>query len=292
MSKMRMSGLREGARSASSGARLKLPKDVMRAIFATLVPDSSHSRPNEDQVRRRSVIYNLGRREHVMRSLGMPVLFYPKQMRMLRETNEKVHLYIDVSGSMLSKGFLALIFAMSYQLQDYIGPSLYQFTTIVRAVTLEELRLGQLITGGTSINAVFEHALKRGHERILVITDGMFELPGEELQRRMKKAKMTAMMISTERVYDEESLREVFADVVDLSELLEQYEREQMEAQDDGSDGEGTGLEVGDPEDEEGEDADSREASGEAESQHPMPRPVDLPIGCRVSVRQPQEARE
>ena len=286
MSNMRMSGLSERESSASNGARLKIPEDVMRAVYATLVPDSVHSRPNRDQVRRRSVVYNLGRREHVMRSLGMPVLFYPKQMSMLRKTNEKVHLYVDVSGSMMSDGFLALIFAMSYQLQDYIGPSLYQFTTVVRSVTLEELRMGQLISGGTNIDAVFEHALKRDHERILVITDGQFRLPEEQLQNRVKKAGITAMMIATERIWNDSSFREVFADVIDLSELLDQYEREQLEAASDESDEVETGWGGSSLADGDGEEhAQSGAEKVEGDGQHPMPRPVDVPIGCWVSVK-------
>ena len=87
-------------------------------------------------------------------------------------------------------------------------------------------------------------------------------------------------MIATERIWNDSSFREIFADVIDLNELLEQYEREQLEATSDESDEVGTGwggssLSRGERGEGEGE--------GEGEGQHPMPRPVDIPIGCWVS---------
>ena len=97
---------------------------------------------------------------------------------------------------------------------------------------------------------------------------------------------MAAMMIATERIWNDSPFREVFADVIDLSELLDQYEREQLEATSDesdevGSGWGGSGLADGDREGE----AQSGEEKGEGEGQHPMPRPVDVPIGCWVSVK-------
>ena len=141
---------------------------IYQAIEKSLVRSNQNRRKSVGSTTRRSVIFSNGRREYVLNSLGYPPLFYPRTLIHHKPKQEQVHLYIDVSGSMLSNSVLNFIFGLTLHLKEELGPHLYQFTTRVRKVTIEQIKRGQLITGGTEINSVIKHALDHQFQRILL----------------------------------------------------------------------------------------------------------------------------
>lgn len=94
--------------------------------------------------------------------------------------------YLDVSGS------------MTEYVQDFLGPltayvsrrlaTLWQFSTIVEPLPLDQLRHGRLITtGGTDIDCVLAHALADPTTTsIVVVTDGYVHPPAALLAQQLR----------------------------------------------------------------------------------------------------------
>jgi uncharacterized protein with von Willebrand factor type A (vWA) domain len=107
------------------------------------------------------------------------------------ETPSKAHVYLDVSGS------------MAYILPHLLGlmlpyvrsgqADIFQFSTIVEPMPLDELKESRLrTTGGTDINCVLAHAIEarpRIH-RALILTDGYTGIPRPELAARIAEQKL------------------------------------------------------------------------------------------------------
>ena len=62
-------------------------------------------------------------------------------------------------------------------MQDKIGSQVYIFSNEVSEITLAELKDGKLSsTGGTDLDCVAEHSLKNKFKRVLILTDGYFNI--------------------------------------------------------------------------------------------------------------------
>ncbi len=96
-----------------------------------------------------------------------------------RDTAERVHVYLDVAGSM--NGVLPLLYAALVPLLAYVRREVHLFSTAVADVSHEALRRGvALTTSGTRIGIVTEHMLAQRVQRALIVTDGWVgDVPGE-----------------------------------------------------------------------------------------------------------------
>jgi hypothetical protein len=128
------------------------------------------------------------RRATVLAACGTEPLLYSGELphRAFRR-GERVHVYLDVSGSMSAA--IAPLYAALTQLTTYLTPALHLFSTTVKDITHVELRRGKgATTGGTDISVVTTHMLKNDVRRALVVTDGWVgQVPTEharELSRR------------------------------------------------------------------------------------------------------------
>ena len=123
-------------------------------------------------------IPGLGRRSMVLRALGHEPLLHAgvTSRRLSVPSGERVHVYIDVSGSMDSvKGPL---YGAVLDCEAFVHRKVHLFSTKVVDLGMAELRRGvSKSTGGTDIGCVAEHMAANRIRRALLITDGWVGTP-------------------------------------------------------------------------------------------------------------------
>lgn len=123
-------------------------------------------------------IPGLGRRSMVLRALGHEPLLHAGLTSWRRPvpSGERVHVYIDVSGSMDSvKGAL---YGAVLDCEAFVHRRVHLFSTKVVDIGLAELRRGVCkSTGGTDIACVAEHMAENRIRRALLVTDGWVGTP-------------------------------------------------------------------------------------------------------------------
>jgi Putative metallopeptidase domain len=180
-----------GGRDAGSdlrntwGAVLDPPAHDVRRAFAAVLRRSLGTRHGAFRRRNRIEVPTVSgvgvlpnardRLAPARRLLGAPTTLWaqPSSTRArVPETPVSAHVYVDVSGSMnlLLPHLLGLLLPYVVRREADV----YQFSTEIVPLPLEQLRNAQLqTTGGTSINCVLEHALAAPRlRRALVLTDG------------------------------------------------------------------------------------------------------------------------
>jgi hypothetical protein len=110
--------------------------------------------------------------------LGTPQLLYRAESKgRVRERRDRVHVYVDVSGSIADlKGAL---YGAVLDCRDVVHPAVHLFSTRVHDVSFGGLRHGEChTTGGTSIECVASHMKDHGVRRAVLLTDGWVGRPG------------------------------------------------------------------------------------------------------------------
>lgn len=136
------------------------------------------------------------------------------------ETPSKAHVYLDVSGSMahILPHLLGLILPYVRSGQADI----FQFSTIVEPMPLDELKLARLRTsGGTDINCVLRHAIDtvpRIH-RALILTDGYTGIPRAELAQRIAAQNIHIHAVLPAHLATKEQLKHIVDSIVVLPPL-------------------------------------------------------------------------
>jgi hypothetical protein len=123
-------------------------------------------------------IPTLGRRTSVLRALGYEPLLHtgPVAWRRQVPAGQRVHVYLDVSGSM--DGVKNALYGAILDSQAYVHPTVHLFSTEVADVSLSELRAGVCkSTGGTNIVCVATHMEANRVRRGLIVTDGWVGKP-------------------------------------------------------------------------------------------------------------------
>jgi hypothetical protein len=113
------------------------------------------------------------RRSIVMRALGIQPFLFASTVCAKRRVpaGERVHVYLDVSGSMDS--VCDALYGAVLDCRAQVHPVVHLFSTEIADVTLVELRNGvRRSTGGTAIGCVAEHLEAHRIRRALIITDG------------------------------------------------------------------------------------------------------------------------
>ena len=120
------------------------------------------------------------RRCVILTALGAPPLLYTGSVTApCPQPSDRVHVYLDVSGSM--GRLVSSIYGAVLDCHDLVHPVIHLFSTNVADVTLEALRRGVCqTTGGTDINCVADHMLERRVRRAVLISDGAVGSPGEQ----------------------------------------------------------------------------------------------------------------
>jgi hypothetical protein len=120
----------------------------------------------------------LSRRSAVLRAVGVPALLHETQIawKRIRREGDRVHIYLDVSGSMDS--VLGALYGAVLDCEALLWPRIHLFSTKVVDVTVAQLRSGQCrTTGGTDIDVVAAHMADHGIGRALIVTDGWVGKP-------------------------------------------------------------------------------------------------------------------
>jgi hypothetical protein len=111
-------------------------------------------------------------------------------------SGERVHVYLDVSGSMDAvKGPL---YGAVLDCETLVYPVVHLFSTKVADISLAELRRGVCrSTGGTDIACVAEHMAAHRVRRALLVTDGWVGKPRGQHQDTLAAAKLAVALLGT-----------------------------------------------------------------------------------------------
>lgn len=151
-----------------------------------------------DAIEAPTPIPGLGRRSMMLRALGHEPLLHTGQVAWRRTlpSGERVHVYLDVSGSMDAvKGPL---YGAVLDCEALVHPVVHLFSTQVADVSLAELRRGVCkSTGGTDIACVAEHMVAHRVRRALIVTDGWVGKPCGQHRRTLAEAKLAVAFLGT-----------------------------------------------------------------------------------------------
>ena len=112
------------------------------------------------------------RRSVVLSALGVPNLLHGDQLHHPRRIHgEKVHVYLDVSGSI--GDLKAVLYGALLDCRDFVYPRVHLFSTQIADMTAGQMRRGTCFsTDGTEIACVAEHMRDHRIRRAVVVTDG------------------------------------------------------------------------------------------------------------------------
>ena len=171
---------------------------LLEAIRRAMEYDFKSHAVSEQLVADRGVVPFPGRRETYLINSGYMPSFYPNPVVQKERSEQAVHVYLDVSGSV--DEILPLLFALLQHVRENISEPVFEFSTEVEPVNLEELEAGvRRTTGGTEFHCVAEHALNHKFRKILVITDGdVGELEDKDLKQRFEKNVQLYLLLTEE----------------------------------------------------------------------------------------------
>jgi hypothetical protein len=102
---------------------------------------------------------------------------------------ERVHLYLDVSGSM--DGLREALYGAALDCRDWLHPVVHLFSTRIDDVTLAELAAGVCrSTGGTDLRCVTAHLRRHRVRRAVLLTDGYVGDPGAADARTLRAVRL------------------------------------------------------------------------------------------------------
>ncbi len=139
------------------------------------------------------------RRSIVLRALGHEPLLHTGSIahRRVTPSGERVHVYLDVSGSM--NGIKCALYGAVLDCEDLVNPTIHLFSTLVADISTAELRRGVCrSTNGTSITCVADHMKKNAVRRAVIITDGWVGKPRGEHHNRLDAAKLGVAYLGSE----------------------------------------------------------------------------------------------
>lgn len=131
------------------------------------------------------------RRAAICRALGLTPLLYRDEVEVAQHlpVQERVHVYLDVSGSM--DGIKGPLYGAVLDCQALVHPRVHLFSTQVAEVTPAQMRAGVCrSTGGTDIQCVTRHMARHKVRRAVVLTDGFVGQAGPVGAEVLKAARL------------------------------------------------------------------------------------------------------
>lgn len=161
-------------------------RGLLRWVGSTIEEHGSarFKRVSNDEISSHSAIPGFARRDLILQSLGQKPLLYSQCVttRMRIPTIDKVHVYVDVSGSM--GGVLEDMYGVVRACRDFVYQKVHLFSTTVVDVSYQEFSRGKVeTTYGTEIACVAKHIRENRITRACIVTDGFVGKPvGEDFQ--------------------------------------------------------------------------------------------------------------
>ncbi|MEY3161655.1 MAG: hypothetical protein RIT25_1646 [Planctomycetota bacterium] len=178
-------------------------------------PSGRLRRPRTGALQLPTALPHLGRRTLVLRALGAEPLLHegPVAVRQSLRSGERVHVYLDVSGSM--RDVVPALYGAVLDCADSVHPTVHLFSTLVADISLRELRSGtHSSTGGTDIGCVAAHMAKHRVRRALIVTDGFVGKPMGAHRDTLAKACIAVAYLG--RPCNKDDLRDVARHTLDL----------------------------------------------------------------------------
>ena len=169
-------------------------RHILRSLIrkvAGLSSAGSVRRLRMDTMEVPSPIPCLDRRSMVLRCLGVEPLLHTHQVpwRHSVRSGERVHVYLDVSGSM--DAIKGPLYGAVLDCESLVHPSIHLFSTKVADVSLAEMRRGVCKSdGGTDIDCVAAHIAANRVRRALLITDGWVGAPEGQHEQTLRAAQL------------------------------------------------------------------------------------------------------
>lgn len=182
-------------RAALTGDVRRRAPSFLAAVRRALSRDSRGRPRRIGAGEERGVVPATGRRELIWLAAGFPPSLYPVLRDTANESDELVHLYVDVSGS--TDEVQPVVFALVRRFHEWFGGVVHLFSNRIVDTSLSELRRGLArTTGGTDFNCVAQHATSRRFRRILIVTDGRAHFSRRWLQAlRVAGTRMIALLV-------------------------------------------------------------------------------------------------
>jgi hypothetical protein len=180
-------------------------KEAVRVIRRALLPllDLGRGSSGAPRLAREPVLGVLpyrtlpDRRAEVRSALGTSPLLFLAQMDMPATRRfERVHVYVDVSGSM--DAVIPLVYGALLPLMEYLEPRIHLFSTQVEDIRPRDLRAGVVkTTCGTAIHCVAAHILRRKVRRAVLVTDGWVgQVPSQHLKALRRRRVRTNVVLT------------------------------------------------------------------------------------------------
>jgi len=137
------------------------------------------------------------RRSVVMRALGTVPLLYHHEVvgREWAPHGEKVHVYLDVSGSMDT--VIASVYGAVLDSLEFVHDRIHLFSTEVKDISLRQLSYGACeSTGGTSISCVAGHIREHRVRRAVILTDGYVGTPSGDDAKVLRDTRLGVALAS------------------------------------------------------------------------------------------------
>jgi hypothetical protein len=137
------------------------------------------------------------RRAIVQRQLGgQPLVYQWHVSQRVPGRSDRVHVYVDVSGSM--NDVLRPLYGAMLDCQDWVANTVHLFSTKVEDIPLADLRSGKVSsTGGTDIECLAKHIQANKIARALILTDGFVGIPSKASAAVLSKVRLAAGWIGS-----------------------------------------------------------------------------------------------
>ena len=148
-------------------------------------------RPMPAEIQIESPMPSADRRTMVSRALGATPLLYRAAVpsRQPVPAQERVHIYLDVSGSM--EGIKGALYGAVLDCEALVHPQVHLFSTEVAEVSAAQLRAGICkSTGGTDIRCVTRHMVRHRVRRAVLLTDGYVGAADAAGQKALDRARI------------------------------------------------------------------------------------------------------
>lgn len=154
-------------------SRRRQLRDLIGKVAGISAGGRGARRPMPVEIRIESPVPGADRRAMVSRALGATPLLFRTDLQSTQSipAQERVHIYVDVSGSM--EGIKGALYGAVLDCEALVHPQVHLFSTQVAEVTPAQMRAGLCkSTGGTDIRCVTRHMVRHRVRRAVLLTDG------------------------------------------------------------------------------------------------------------------------